>query len=210
VLAPRRSRYLDLIVESERTPESVEEAEETTFEALGRFVERAAAKAASLLRAMWGEEVFSPDNTSSENEMSVVQYGNLCGLRVVLTGDAGRAALSEAADYAPYAGLALPGVDRFQLPHHGSRRNVSTEILDRWLGPRLPSKLAVGQEKFHAIISSAKKDEAHPRKSVVRAAIHRGARVFVTEGLDLSIGHNAPDRGWRSAVPLEYPEEQEE
>lgn len=69
--------------------------------------------------------------------MSVVQYANLHGHRILLTGDAGRAGLAEAADYAPFAGLALPGIDRFQVPHHGSRRNVSTEILDRWLGAQL-------------------------------------------------------------------------
>jgi beta-lactamase superfamily II metal-dependent hydrolase len=211
VLAPTKSRYLDLIVESERTPESVEEAEETTFEALGRFVERAAAKAVALLRAAWGEEVFSSEETSSENEMSVIQYSNLCGMRVVLTGDAGRTALSEAADYAPHVGLALPGIDRFQLPHHGSRRNVSSEILDRWLGPRLPARLQNGNAKFCAVISSAKEDEDHPRKAVIRAAIHRGASVLATEGSDLRIGHNAPPRAnWFAAQPLDYPEEQED
>jgi hypothetical protein len=58
-------------------------------------------------------------------------------------------ALTEAADYAPHIGLTLPRIDRFQVPHHGSRRNVSTEILDRWLGERLPTRLLGGQAKFH-------------------------------------------------------------
>ena len=49
-------------------------------------------------------EVFSPNETSAENEMSIVQYANICGQRVVLTADAGRAALAEAADYTPYEG----------------------------------------------------------------------------------------------------------
>jgi beta-lactamase superfamily II metal-dependent hydrolase len=139
-----------------------------------------------------------------------VQYARLRGLRLLLTGDAGRAALSEAANYAPNAGLALPGIDRFQVPHHGSRRNVSTEILDRWLGERLPSQPLSGQEKFQAIISSAKEDEAHPRKAVVRALIHRGAKVYATEGANLLVPCNAPSRGWQSAQPLSYPQEQEE
>ncbi|HZI87402.1 MAG TPA: hypothetical protein VFD48_11255, partial [Pyrinomonadaceae bacterium] len=150
---------------------------------------------------------------SSENEMSVIQYANLCGIRVVLTADAGRSALSEAADYAPYAGLVLPGVDRFQLPHHGSRRNVSSEILDRWLGSRLATRpqTANGQAASYAIVSSAKEDKDHPRKAVVRGAIHRGANVLATEGADLRIGHNAPARrSWVAARPLDYPEEQED
>ena len=214
VLAPSKSRYLDLIVESERTPESVEEAERSTIESLGRMVEGVALKAAAIVasvRAAWGEEIFSPEETSAENEMSVIQYAYLCGRRLLLTGDAGRAALTEAADFAPYVGLALPGIDRFQVPHHGSRRNVSTEILDRWLGGRLPSQLLSGQERFHSIISSAKEDEAHPRKSVIRALYHRGSRVFATEGVSLcTFSENAPARNWSSAQPLPYPEEQEE
>src|SRR5690606_33628430 len=118
---------------------------------------------------------FSPRSVSAENEMSVVQFAELCGERILLTGDAGREGLSDAINYAPYVGLGLPGIDRFQVPHHGSRRNVSTEILDRLLGERLPSPTAAGAGRFTAIISSAKKDERHPRRSVVRAMIHRGA-----------------------------------
>jgi beta-lactamase superfamily II metal-dependent hydrolase len=143
--------------------------------------------------------------------MSVIQFANLCGKRILLTGDAGRAALTEAADYAPYAGLALPGIDRFQVPHHGSRRNVSTELLDRWLGERLQTKPEPGQESFTAIISSAKEDTGHPRKAVVRALWHRGARVVATEGANLRTSYNAPPRtNWGPAESLDYPEEQED
>ena len=105
--------------------------------------------------------------------MSVVQYANLCGKRILLTGDAGRGALWEAASYAPSVGLALPGLDRFQVPHHGSRRNVSTAVLDHWLGERLESQPESGKELFTSMISASKEDKGHPRKAVVRALIHR-------------------------------------
>lgn len=213
VLAPTKARYLDLIVESERTPESVEEADRGTLGEFVDLVQAAATKAVAVVaavRAAWGEEIFSPEETSAENEMSVIQYANLCGKRILLTGDAGRTALAEAADFAPSVGLQLPGIDRFQVPHHGSRRNVSTELLDRWLGQRLPFQLTAGQEGFSAYISSAKEDEAHPRKAVVRALVHRGAAVFATEGVDLCTSFNAPPRaGWTSAKLLDYPQEQE-
>ena len=211
VLAPSKSRYFDLVVESDKTPESVKDAQQTAPASLGAFIQRTAVQAINYLRAAWGVEIFSSEETSYENEMSVIQYGNLCGLRVLLTGDAGRAGLSEAADYAPYAGLVLPGIDRFQVPHHGSRRNVSTDVLNRWLGPRLPSKPVDGEEKLQAIISAAKKDEDHPRKAVIRAVIHRGAKTYTTEGAPLRIGYNTPDReGWSAATKIPYPEEQEE
>jgi hypothetical protein len=44
--------------------------------------------------------------------MSAVQYAMLNSDKIVLTGDAGRGALTKAADYAPLAGLILPGVKR--------------------------------------------------------------------------------------------------
>ncbi len=210
VLAPSKSRYLDLIVESEKTPESTKEEKATETASLSSIFEAVAEKTVSLWKAVWGEEVFSDEETSSENEMSVIQYASLCEKRILLTGDAGRGALNEAADFAPNAGLVLPGIDRFQVPHHGSRRNVSTEVLDRWLGPRLRDKPEKSEETFTAIISAAKKDEDHPRKAVVRAMIHRGAKVVTTQGSSLRISHNAPKReGWSAAIPLEYPEEQE-
>jgi len=211
VLAPSRSRYLDTIIESERTPESIEEAKQSSFSAIGQAIETVAKKAVSFLRSLWGDEVFSPDETSAENEMSVVQYAIICDESILLTGDAGRSALTEAADYAESIGIVLPGVDRFQVPHHGSRRNVSTEVLNRWLGEPLTAKPEHGQTKFTAIISSAKKDEHHPRKAVVRAMWHRGALVATTEGNSVRSSKNAPVRtGWGPVTPADYPEDQEE
>lgn len=211
VMAPTKARYLDLVVESEKTPEATQQEQNRLAGALGTL-EKAVAKAVSFIRAIWGAETFSSEETSSENEMSVIQYANLCGKDILLTGDAGRAGLSEAADYAPYLGLSLPGIDRFQVPHHGSRRNVSTEILDRWLGPRLASKPAKGEETFSAIISASQKDKDHPRKAVVRAVIHRGGGTYtLTRGTWLCTGYNNPNReGAEPAPKLEYPEEQEE
>lgn len=143
--------------------------------------------------------------------MSIVQYANLCGKNILLTADAGRTALMEAANFAPYVGLVLPGIDRFQIPHHGSRRNLSSEVLDRWLGLRLRRKPEEGKEGFTAIVSAVEDDKDHPRKAVVRACIHRGGKVVSTEAAGLQTSHNAPPRqGWVAAIPLSYPEEQEE
>lgn len=212
VLAPTRARYLDLVVDSERTPESIEEAADVGI--LAKVIDfgvEVVEKVAALVRAAWGEEVFSPNQTSAENDMSIVQSAVLCGESIVLTADAGRAALAEAAIYAPMAGLQLPGVDKFQVPHHGSRRNVNTEVLDTWLGVRLGEKPVAGGETFSAYISSAKEDSHHPRKAVVRAFIHRGAKVFATEGVSIRTQRGAPSRaGWGAVTALDYPESQEE
>lgn len=211
VLAPTKGRYLDLIVQSDKTPDSVsEEKRGALTDALG-LLSRVAAKAVSLVRAAWGAETFSTEETSAENDMSVVQFANLLGERILLTGDVGRGGLSEAADFAPSVGLILPGIDRFQVPHHGSRRNVNTELLDRWLGPRLQSPSQAGDQCFSAIVSASEKDKDHPRKAVIRAMYHRGGRPITTEDSDKQTGKNAPARaGWTTASPVPYPEEQEE
>lgn len=210
VLAPTKTRFLDLVVESDKTPEHVEAAADSLGSRIAGALAEAVTKAVTLLAALWGEEVFSPEGTSNENEMSVVQYAYLCDKRIVLTGDVGRGGLAEAADFAAAVGLYLPGVDRFQVPHHGSRRNVSSDLLDRWLGPRLGKKPAAGEESFTAMISSAKEDDDHPRRSVVRAMVHRGARVVATEGQSICFSRHASGRvGWGPVAPLEYPEDQE-
>ncbi len=212
VLAPTRSRYLDLIVNSNKTPDAIEGASKSAVLAmLEATLRKAAGAVASFVRAAWGEEVFSSEDISAENKMSVVQYASLNEKRILLTADAGIETFLEAALYAPLAGLTLPGIDYFQVPHHGSRRNVSTEMLDQWLGAKLQSQAADGQERFEALISSAKADTDHPRKSVIRALIHRGGNVVATEGRDILVRRNAPPRhGW-VAVPGEiYPDEQEE
>jgi hypothetical protein len=209
VLSPSRARYLDLVVTSAKTPK---EAAQDSL--LSKALFEIARLTKSLVWAPWGGERFPEDGTSNENEMSVVQFARLCGLGIVLTADTGRDGLTEAANYAPFVGLALPGgVDRFQVPHHGGRHNVSTEILDRWFGGRLPGPPAEGSETFTAIISAARDDDDHPRKVVVRALKHRGANIISTddgEGTKRT-SRNAPARsGWESATPVAYPDEMEE
>ena len=211
VMAPTKPRFLDLIVNSEKTPESRSEEEASPFDALANVFEKATLKIKNFIKAAWGDEVFSTEETSAENEMSVIQFAVLNGEKILLTGDAGREGLAEAAAYAPYVGLSLPGINRFQVPHHGSRRNVSTELLDQWLGPRLSSQPVPGEETFTAIVSSAKKDTHHPRRAVVRALIHRGAKVITTEGINIRVQVDAPAReGWSPVQAMSYPADQEE
>ena len=204
VLAPSKNRYLDLVVNSEKTPEATKETNIPLTERASKFV----GKVVSLLVSSWGEEYFPDEDTSPENNMSVIQYACLCDHKILLTGDAGRTALDEAANYASTVGLNLPGVDKIQVPHHGSRHNVSSEVLDRWLGQKSPTQPE--STEFTAIVSAAKDDKDHPRKSVVRAFMHRGGRVISTEGQSIRTHCNAPSRsGWSPLTPLPYPEEQE-
>ena len=203
VLAPTLTRYLDLIVDSDKTPEPARKA---LIE--GTFYERAVSIVKSIF-ANWGEENLKGESegTSSENETSIVQFANLCNEKILLTGDAGISALGEAHIFAKEKGVVLPGIDRFQVPHHGSRRNLSSSILNDWLGEKLPKM--PDSTNFTAIVSANTNDKDHPKKAVVRALIHRGARVIQTEGT-IRTHCNAPGRGWSPVTPLKYPEDMEE
>jgi hypothetical protein len=205
IMAPSMSRYLDCVAQSDKTPETLKEAaaQDSTLERILGI----AKKVVALIKSVWGDEYFPPGPTSAENEMSVVQYGSLNGREILLTGDAGREALQEVIDYAPYVGVAFPGIDLFQVPHHGGRHNVSTEILDRLLGERLSAPPE--STHWNAICSSAAADEDHPRKSVVRAMMHRGGKFAATEGRTICFSKGIAREGWNTVTPTPYPLEQE-
>jgi ribonuclease BN (tRNA processing enzyme) len=206
VMTPTKARYLDLIVESNKTPGA---AQQKALDGIVEAMIKGIKTAAALVKAAWGAEYFPVEGTSAENEMSLVQYANISEKAILLTGDTGRQGLAEAADYAPYVGLALPGIDAFQVPHHGGRHNVDTSILNRWLGKPLPGMPTT--TTWNAICSSAKEDEDHPKRSVKRAMLHRGAHFSETEGkvVNLTVGKDRRP-GWSSIPQAEYPPEQEE
>lgn len=210
VMAPSKGRYLNCVVESDKSPEAKKVEAEQNVENLLKGLLEIAENVVRSIAAAWGFEQFSDQETSSENEMSVIQYSNMLEKKILLTGDAGRSALSEAILYAPAIGLELPGLTLLQVPHHGSRRNLSSEILDSLLGEKLLFQPGKGAGTFSAIISASKEDADHPRKTVVRALIHRGANVLTTEEATICHQERGPNRGWGSAVPIDYPEETEE
>ena len=162
-----------------------------------------------LSSAAWGEETLKgdTDGTTPDNEMSIVQFADVCGKKVLLTGDAGVQALTEAYQAASGLGISTSPLDWFQVPHHGSRRNLSSGVLDAWLGRRLLAPLK--SSAFDAIISANTSDSEHPKNAVVRALIHRGRRVYQTKGKLYLRSSGAPYRGWGDAQPLEYPSNQE-
>jgi beta-lactamase superfamily II metal-dependent hydrolase len=206
VLAPSPGRYFQLVISSDKTPQ-----EKSELGILSSFFD-IAKPIARFIRAGWGSEKFSTEETSTENEMSVIQYASLVGREIVLTGDAGRGAMNEAAAYAPQAGLFLPGVSDFQVPHHGGRRNVNSAILNQWLGPVLPSLLPEGHELFQAVISASEEDADHPRKAVLRGLLDRGAKILNTEDGNVWLrSQEAPARhDYYSAPNPSYPDEQED
>lgn len=199
VLAPSRQRYVELIPDFEKTPTSYkEDAAPKQFGLLKALME--AAK--TWLDEKWDIETLA-DNpqppTSASNESCVVQYAELeSGSRVLLTADVGPVGLTEAADYA--AALRLQTPNFVQMPHHGSRHNVTPAVLDRWLGPRKPEGTHVGTS--FCSIGANKPD--YPRGQVKNAFIRRGYKVYATRTKWLSHYAGNGHSGMSPAVAEEF------
>lgn len=106
--------------------------------------------------------------------------------RALLTADAGVPAIEAALDFAGSVGLNALSPDLIQIPHHGSRRNASSALLDRVLGP------IGGSEVGKAYVSvCGENDPKHPAGRVVNAYPRRGYRWNWTAGS--SIWRHSPD-----------------
>ena len=117
----------------------------------------------------------------------------------IFTGDAGADALHRAADTLDSEGFDYNRLRFMQIPHHGSRRNVTPSVLDRLLGPkgqRTPTKTA---------FVSCAPDGApkHPAKKVTNAFTRRGCNVAQTAGMAISHYRDGLARpGWGPAPLL--------
>jgi beta-lactamase superfamily II metal-dependent hydrolase len=140
----------------------------------------------------------NPPATSASNETSVVQMATFGDKKILLTGDAGPEGLDEAAAFAEGMSISIqPSL--VQIPHHGSRRNVTPAVLNRWLGS-YPSN-----RRGDAIASVGKDEELYPRKKVANAFTRRGYDVYATHGgwVNFYDGYSRrPNMGCASVIPF--------
>ncbi|GAB2623055.1 ComEC/Rec2 family competence protein [Pseudactinotalea suaedae] len=138
------------------------------------------------------------DDTGPRNQTSVVTLVTTPDRRMMLTGDAGIAALAAAADV--YEGTVGPfgafPLAFFQAPHHGSKHNLGPAILDRILGQR-----GAAYAEVSAFISSAKASDKHPSPKVTNALGRRGATVIATEGKNIHHGESSRP-GYTPCTPV--------
>ena len=211
VLSPSREWYVhDLIPAFEKSPE-VKQAEEIAAPGQAYAFLKALAEAArnglTWVAERWDVELLREDvETSAENESSVILYGHMQEDQegLLLTGDAGIRGLNVAADYLESHQISAPQHVKFiQVPHHGSRHNVSTSTLDRLVGPKL--LLPTGDGSKVAYVSASAESKTHPRKMVTNAFIRRGARVIATQGQKKCYSRGMPGRqGWGPETPMTF------
>ena len=201
ILSPSREFYLDLLVESEKTPlqENAALRQDGMFV---KFVKAAKSFVLDVLETWDIETLRENETTSAENETSVVLRGVVDGAGFLLTGDAGIRGLNNAIDYMDSIGEdIIKNISFYQIPHHGGRHNISPSLLDRMVGKKVKKGETVEKTAF----ASVAEDSDHPLKMVTNAYIRRGAKTFKTNG-NIIRHHNGamPDRGWSSLSQIEF------
>lgn len=137
------------------------------------------------------EIVDESDDTTPENLTStVIQLTDSKGKKYILTADAGVASFDYMESY-----FDPTNVEMVQLPHHGSRRNVSA----RWIKKFQPASFMV----------SAEGNNKHPRRAVVNCIKRNlpNCKVYSTHlnraGLRYTTNKNVfPTTGWEPANPI--------
>lgn len=206
VLGPTRDYYAQLLA-------NFEDASTSRARLLAQQLRTLLKEAAAKMRELWSgqEALIEPEEnaTRPQNNSSVILLAKLDDTYFVFTGDAGVPALDRAVS--EELGAALRAELRyFQLPHHGSKRNVGPSILDRILGPRVAQGVATGKTTFISAASDGK--PKHPAQRVINAANRRGAKVISTQGRRLLMHSNdAPARDrWVPAAELPFVEQYED
>lgn len=195
VLAPSEQRYISLLPDLGKTPQSYAEKKgmlESVFGGVKNVLD--------VVREAWDIETLDsdPPATSASNETSVVQMGVFGNRRVLLTADVGPEGLVEAARSARALGLIGPP-DFVQIPHHGSRRNVTPAVLNEWLGAPLMDRTI---KRGVAFCSVGKDADIYPRKKVKNAFIRRGYTVHATRGFSMRHHSGWSERaGWVPSTP---------
>lgn len=202
VLSPGRDWYNELLLGFNNMPTT---DQETVLGSIMKSVKESIRKALE----NWNVETLTEDGeTSPQNESSCVLFGSFQDQQVLFTGDAGIQALTKSIEYSEIIGVDLKQCQFVQIPHHGSRRNVTPSILNEIIGPKLSQ--AVNETKSaYANISDG--NSTHPKKSVSNAFKRRGAEVYVTKGVGKCHRKNFGTRsGWSNATSLPLFNEVEE
>jgi len=208
VLSPNKEWYLQELVPSyASTPEAKQESA-SILDTMKKYGGVLLDKAMEFIDETWDWETLSEEGeTTPQNESSVILYADFIDGKVFLTADAGIKALNKAADYAESKGINLLECKFIQVPHHGSRRNVSPSILNRIIGSIVETDSKPIKSAF---VSASKMSEKHPRKVVVNAFTRRGVKVFKNNGLTIRHHRNMPEReGWNPITPLPFYQEVE-
>lgn len=137
------------------------------------------------------------DTTPSNNSSTVILLELVNGEKILFTGDAGKEGLEIAYGNFVSLGHSTGELKFIQVPHHGSRKNVGPNILNKFLG----GKTEIKDQRRGTAFVSAVLDCAvhgHPKKSTTNAFRRRGYPVF--QSGNVGIKHGNELKGYNSPV----------
>lgn len=132
------------------------------------------------------------ENTSPINESSLIVMFEYEKVKVLFTGDAGKEGLRQAIAFADNNGIKLNDCTIIKMPHHGSRKNVNPEIMDRFKGSNKLYYSCASDDIGH-----------HPSMRLINMLNEKGFKQLSTSGSTLHWGKDAPDRGWSKAKVID-------
>lgn len=201
VLAPQKARYMNSIPDFGKTPDRYT-TDAAASQSFGMM--RTIRETVKMLMEDWDFETLAKNTeTSASNESCVVQYALLENKGVLLTADVGPIGLRESANFGIMLGLDRPKF--VQVPHHGSRHNVTPSVLDTWLGSKQPQGTKIGT----AFCSVGSNKHDYPRAQVINAFMRRGFEVYSTRSEFLSYSHGGAHPNMVPAVAEEFANEVE-
>lgn len=193
IIGPSENYYTELIANFRSTPEPIaENAISKAFSGVKDAIKWIA-------ESINIETLDETGETSAENNSSAVVLFTYDNSKVLFTGDTGVPALSKAIDFAKNKGIDAVTLSVFQVPHHGSKRNISPSILSQ-----INCKTAY-------ISCSSGGEPKHPSKKVTNALLRRNITPYSTKGNILCHRHNAPMRnGYINATQIPFYNQVEE
>lgn len=136
--------------------------------------------------------------TSPKNDSSVITllHDNNNEPVALFTGDAGVDAIGRALDTADGNRLKYKGVYLFQIPHHGSIKNISEDLISR-ISPK------------NAYVSAPPNKDEHPSPLLMNFLIQQGIPIYhVKDTNGVLFYHDTPNRrpGWGAAPTVQHRE----
>ena len=141
-----------------------------------------------------------PNETSAENNSSVITLLQSGNDKLVFMGDAGVEAISAAIAKAAGLGIDLKKASFVHVPHHGSKHNMGPTMLNALVG----QKLSAQQIQISIVSAPQKGDLKHPSRKVVNAFKRRGVQVLRLKDKIWHHSADAPARGWGNATELPF------
>lgn len=155
---------------------------------------------------VWNEDQLGTGLGDATNNASVIiLLTTPGGDQHLFTGDAGVPAFDSAASAMENAGFNKSKLRIFQLPHHGSKGNVSTELLNQLLGEpiddRTEADAAVDGKQRTCIAMCGKNDPYHASGLVTDAVYRRGWAPYATDSNTIISHRWNPEKKKRDGLP---------